>query len=218
MIITVGGQKGGTGKTTVACNLAVYLQSKGEDVLLIDADEQHTATFWATIREENSKTESIPCLSKSGNLKETLADMRHRYGYIIVDVDGRSGKALRSAMCVSDVLLTPLRPSQHDLWTMEHVVGIVDEVRITNPALRCVFALNMAPNNPKIREVGQAQELLKGLDNVELAPSTVHDRKAFRDASYDGLGVIELNDPKAIAEIEALAQDIFGEKYDAKAA
>lgn len=44
MIITVGGIKGGSGKTTVATNLAVIRANDGRDVLLIDADDQETAS------------------------------------------------------------------------------------------------------------------------------------------------------------------------------
>ncbi len=44
MIIVIGGIKGGSGKTTVATNLAVMRSGKGNDVLLIDADDQETST------------------------------------------------------------------------------------------------------------------------------------------------------------------------------
>ena len=44
MVYTVGGIKGGSGKTTIATNLAVMLHNKGRDVLFVDADDQETAT------------------------------------------------------------------------------------------------------------------------------------------------------------------------------
>ena len=44
MIYMIGGIKGGSGKTTVATNLTVWLSSQGRDVLLVDADDQETAT------------------------------------------------------------------------------------------------------------------------------------------------------------------------------
>jgi chromosome partitioning protein len=43
MIILIGGEKGGTGKTTVATNLSACLASAGRDVLLVDADRQGTS-------------------------------------------------------------------------------------------------------------------------------------------------------------------------------
>ncbi len=53
MIICVGGTKGGTGKSTVATNLAVMLATSGRDVLLVDADEQGTSTDFTNMRNTN---------------------------------------------------------------------------------------------------------------------------------------------------------------------
>ena len=44
MIILVGGEKGGTGKSCLSQNLSVYLQLINRDVVLIDADAQQTST------------------------------------------------------------------------------------------------------------------------------------------------------------------------------
>ena len=52
MIIVVGGIKGGSGKTTVATNLAVIRAKDGRDVLLVDADDQETATDFTVLRNE----------------------------------------------------------------------------------------------------------------------------------------------------------------------
>ena len=41
MIYTLGGIKGGTGKTTIATNLAIMLSRAGRDVLLVDADDTY---------------------------------------------------------------------------------------------------------------------------------------------------------------------------------
>ena len=52
MIIVVGGIKGGSGKTTVATNLAVIRSTAGRDLLLIDADDQETASDFTILRNE----------------------------------------------------------------------------------------------------------------------------------------------------------------------
>jgi cellulose biosynthesis protein BcsQ len=53
MIILVGGEKGGAGKSCLSQNLAVYLQTKNRDVLLLDADPQGTTTDWIKERDDN---------------------------------------------------------------------------------------------------------------------------------------------------------------------
>ena len=50
MIVVVGGIKGGSGKTTVATHLAILCAQAGHDVLLIDADDQETATDLTILR------------------------------------------------------------------------------------------------------------------------------------------------------------------------
>ena len=55
MIITVGGIKGGTGKTTIAVNLAIELTKAHQDVLLIDADDQGTATDFSALRDQQGE-------------------------------------------------------------------------------------------------------------------------------------------------------------------
>jgi len=65
-IVLFGGEKGGTGKTTLATNMAAMLALKGRDVLLLDTDRQGTASFWATIREDTEIEPRIPCVQKFG--------------------------------------------------------------------------------------------------------------------------------------------------------
>src|SRR5215213_6591127 len=52
MIVVVGGIKGGSGKTTVATNLAVIRAAEGRDMILIDADDQETASDFTILRNE----------------------------------------------------------------------------------------------------------------------------------------------------------------------
>lgn len=66
MIVLVGGQKGGVGKTTVTVNLAAMRSRAGRDVLLIDADRQGSANLWAGIRHEDSRNAPVPCVQKVG--------------------------------------------------------------------------------------------------------------------------------------------------------
>ena len=53
MIILIGGEKGGPGKTTIATNLAAMRTRKSNDLLLIDTDKQPTASYWCSLREND---------------------------------------------------------------------------------------------------------------------------------------------------------------------
>jgi len=52
MIILLGSQKGGCGKSTTAVNLCAELAQTGADVVLVDADRQGTAARWVQDRQE----------------------------------------------------------------------------------------------------------------------------------------------------------------------
>src|SRR3954466_6426249 len=91
MIIVVGGIKGGSGKTTVATNLAVMRAADGHDVLLIDADDQETASDFTILRNER-----IPAGAGYTSIKLTGPAVRTetlrlagKYGDIIIDTGGR---------------------------------------------------------------------------------------------------------------------------------
>ena len=98
MIILVGGEKGGSGKSCLAQNLAVYLQASNRDILLLDADPQGTTTDWIKERDENSAVKNIPSVQASGNIRQILMDLSKRYQDIIIDAGGQDSEALRSAM------------------------------------------------------------------------------------------------------------------------
>ena len=121
MIITVGGIKGGSGKSTVATNLVVLRSLEGRDVLLVDADTQTTSSDFSLQR--NNKTNGnagFTCIKLAGQAVRTetlrLAD---KYQDIIIDTGGRDTTSQRAALTVSDVLLAPFQPSSFDLWSLE---------------------------------------------------------------------------------------------------
>ncbi len=94
-IILVGGEKGGTGKTTIATNLAVMRAAAGRDVVLIDTDPQGSASGWCYTRDEAGLAPRIASVQKFGKgLARELEDLSMRYQDIIVDAGGRDSVKL----------------------------------------------------------------------------------------------------------------------------
>lgn len=208
-IVLIGGEKGGTGKSTLATNLAVYLKLEGVDVLILDADKQATSSKWVD-RRDAKELPSIPCAQKLGNIYSTVMDMSKRYKVIIIDAGGRDSPELRSAMVAADCLYLPFRASQADLETLPTVDELVTNARGMNPNLQAFAVLSQAPSNPMINEVSEAQELLATFPEIKLADSIIRERKVYRDALAEGKGVLEMSNSTAKAEIQLLAQEIFG--------
>ena len=67
MILSIGGIKGGSGKTTLAINIAVAKSLKKRKVLLVDADEQKSSTMWSQKREELKLDNRITTIQLTGS-------------------------------------------------------------------------------------------------------------------------------------------------------
>lgn len=212
MIILIGAEKGGCGKTTIATNICVALAHQKRDVLLVDADKQSSGANW--VAERRVRAPELPvvnCAQAFGSqLYGTIRDMASRYEDIVIDAGGRDSMELRTAMTVAEVMYSPLRASAVDLWTVEHVNELVGLAKAMNPALKAYALINMASNNTKVTETEDATDMLSGenFSNLILATSQLHDRKSYRDAMCQGRGVMEMSDPKATAEINALIEEI----------
>lgn len=214
MIIVCGGIKGGSGKTTIATNLAVIRAKEGRDVLLIDADDQETATDFTTLRGE--KQEGGPGytsikLSGSGVRTQTQR-LKEKYQDIIIDTGGRDTASQRAGLSVADVLVVPFIPRSFDVWTLEKVSELVTEIRGVNPELKAFTFINRA--DPRGHDNDEAGDVLKENQELIFVDRPLGNRKAFGNAAAQGVAVIELRpeDEKASEEMTLLARYIFDSK------
>ncbi|HRH92432.1 MAG TPA: AAA family ATPase [Agitococcus sp.] len=212
MIVLIGGEKGGTGKTTLATNLIVERANEIGDVLLVDADRQMTASHWCSVRENNNISPRISNIQKYGQtLKTETRALSNKYQDIIIDTGGRDAPELRAGLLVSDIFVIPLRPSQFDLWTLSKIQTLVEEVIYLNEKLKAFVLLNQSSTNPSVKELQDAKELLKEFEFLNLMNAALCERIAFRKAAIRGESVAECNhyDSKAIAEIKLAYNEIY---------
>ncbi|MBI1321192.1 MAG: AAA family ATPase [Candidatus Hydrogenedens sp.] len=217
MIVTVGGIKGGGGKTTAATNLTVMRRLAGCDVLLIDADEQRSASEFVAQREALGQG-SLACVQLVGAAVRTqVRQLATRYSDIVIDTGGRDTASQRAALTVSDLLLVPFQPGNFDLWTLEQVERLVEEVRSVNEGLDA--ACFISRGYPVGADNAQAAEMLQKSTMLRFIATPIIGRKAFNTASGEGLSVVEAKprDSKAVAEMQRLYQAVFGDD-DAEAA
>ena len=210
MIVVVGGIKGGSGKTTVATNLAV-MRSKVADLLLIDADDQETASDFTILRNERLETGAgYTSIRLSGSAVRTETKrLDVKYDEILIDTGGRDTASQRAALSVADILLVPFVPRSFDVWTLEKVSELVGEMRTANPELKAYAFINRADATG--RDNSEAAEIIRDTTELEFIDCPLGSRKAFSNAAAKGLAVVEHKpqDPKAVKEIETLYRYLF---------
>lgn len=209
MIILIGSQKGGVGKSTLATNIAAKLAVDGCDVMLVDADRQSTASNWVSDREQNATLPKVHSAQKYDNIRETLLDFNERYDYVIVDAAGRDSRELRTGMLGCHTLIIPFCPSQPDLDTLPKMQEIITQARDQNTVLKVFGLISKAPTNPVITETQEAREFLQDYPQIQLLNTIVRERKVYRDAISEGKGVVEMDNNKAKAEINNLLYEVL---------
>jgi chromosome partitioning protein len=147
-VISLLNQKGGSGKTTLATNIAHGFVIRGYKVLLVDTDAQGTARDW------NSENEGsiVPVI---GLDRETLPkDLDAvKTGYDIIILDGAPAIERMSAVAVkvSNIVLIPVQPSPYDIWATDELVELVKSRQAVsggNP--KAAFVISRVIKNTKL--------------------------------------------------------------------
>ena len=216
MKLVIGGIKGGTGKTTLATNLAYMRSADGKKVLLVDADEQKSASAWSNQRLGMKIPTNWTTVQLGGEyLFEEIRKLSESYDEIIVDTGGRDTTSQRSALSVSDVFLMPFRPKAFDVWTLGQVKTLLSLIKASNPKLKSYAIINQfETTGAKSSDVEDAKEILSEI--VECLPICIGTRRSFGNAGTDGLSVMELDSDKkqwvhkAQQEMQQLYNLIYG--------
>ena len=218
MIIVVGGIKGGSGKTTIATNIAIMRSYEKPNILLVDADDQETSYDFSILRnsKDEEKLPQYTCIKLTGKAVRTeILKLKANYSDIIIDTGGRDTVSQRAALSIADILLIPFVPRSFDLWTLEAVSNVIEEIKQINPNIQSCAFLNRADSRGL--DNSEAQEYIKNTKNIMmLTESIICNRKVFGNAAAEGKAITELKvqDKKAIFEIKTLYNYVFNEKQD----
>lgn len=211
MIILVGSNKGGSGKTTMACNLAVALAHNKYEVCIIDADKQGSAANWCNERESSQIQPQITVVQKYDNISQTIKTLNEKFGYVIVDVAGRNSREMISAATVADILICPSQCSQLDMDTLGELEQQVEQIKDLNPTLKVFIYQTMASTNPKVieKEREDFEKYVEEFKGFVPLNSMGRYRKVYRDVFSDGLSVLETNNKAAIDEVRDLYSEVI---------
>lgn len=203
-VIAVLNQKGGSGKTTIATNLAHALKRDDYTVLLIDSDPQGSARDW----NEASGGNIIPVV---GLDRETLAKdlqaISQGYDWIVIDGAPQIAKLSAAAVKAADLVLIPVQPSPYDIWACADLVDIIAARReVTNGKPKAAFVISRAIKNTKLS--GEINQALSDYGLPVLKAGTTQ-RVVYPTTAAEGLTVFSNPSSDAAREINTLKKEVL---------
>ena len=202
-------QKGGSGKTTIAIQLAIAAAAKRK-VLVIDLDPQQSAERWHGIRQRATGSKDDPSIAAGPYQKlPEMLRTAHKLGaeLVLIDTPPKLDKAIIPALKAATTALVPLKSSVLDLQALDDTVHLIDMTHTRN---KSVVILNAVPAGQRrevaIKESTRAASRAK----LEVAPERLSDLLPFSQALKTGRGVTETEkNGTAAKEITALYEALW---------
>lgn len=216
LTVAVLQQKGGSGKTTLAVNLAAAAHLEGCRTLIVDMDRQASAFDWSAARQDGSKLEGLAVVKADKAIAlPRFREMSQGYDYVFLDGPPRLGDVTQSAAVAADVAVLPIQPGPFDFWAVAETLESLDQAdqireQLGRPPIRRIFVLNRASANTRLAR--EAEEELRKTGG-ELA-GVVHQRVAFPDAASRGESVLTSRAADSAADdITRLWRALKGRKH-----
>ncbi len=201
-VITIAQQKGGSGKTTLAVNLAVALARAGHRVAVLDTDPQGSLGRWFMMRRERLGEAGMEFGTASAwGVAYECEKLAREAEFVIVDTPPKADSDLRPALRAADLVLVPVAASHVDLWATE---GVLDLARREDTPALVVLNRMRAKTRLGVDVTAAAHET-----GAEVAGPVLANRIAYAETLGQGLGVMEgPRNTAARAELEALLADL----------
>lgn len=185
--LLVANPKGGSGKTTLATNLAGYLASIGQQVALMDMDRQQSANAWLDLREEG-----LPPVARfqSGASPDWL---------VIDSPAGLHGKMMERALKLATRVVVPISPSMFDMAASQDFLEALQAERAVRKGRIFVGVVGMRID-PRTRMGLILQEFLEKQDLPVLA--YLRYAQSYVNAAFEGKSLFDLPHHLASRELE----------------
>ena len=203
-VIALAGNKGGTGKTTLAVNLATCLARRG-GAAIIDADPQGSALQWRAFA---SNQDAVQVFAYRDDLHGQVNELARHHQYIVIDCPPsvhapRALAVLRSC----DIAVVPVQPSPVDLWATVHIEDAVSRAREHNQRLRALIVINQL--EPRTVLSKMVRDALSEI-SIPVARTALRRRAIFRGSILEGKTVLDMGrrGAEAARELEQLTDEV----------
>jgi chromosome partitioning protein len=212
-IIVMGGSKGGSGRTTLAINLAAHSTAAGLPVLLVDGTGLSSAPIkrWMAVRRKvHPPAAPISVVSLDGlYFSQELSRLIADYSVVVIDTFLGNSEVEQAALEMADVVVVPMQWATLQTEAHRQYGYLLCHAQVMNPKLRIIMVANQTALTTLREDVvtdwsGLLSKHLPGLRQTAILP--VYQRLDYSEALERGFGVIERADfkSKAVQEMAAL--------------
>ena len=205
MITVIGSLKGGSGKSTLSFNLAVWLAMAEVKVQLVDADPQATLSDVIDVRIEEGFTPKLKVRGKTA-MNQDLAAVADE---TLIDIGTADMEAMRQALRLCNRVVVPVPPSQADIWSTQRFIHLVESTVPQNTPQILGF-INRGDTHHSVRETNETAAALVSLPGIKYIKPRIATRTVFRRSFSEGLAVFELEPRgKGAKEFFSLASTLY---------
>lgn len=206
-VISVIQEKGGTGKSTIATNLA-GMASKRRRVALIDCDmPQGTSQSWASIRMGN-KPENLTARTAASykDLVMLVGELEPDHDLIVIDSPPRIAESTKAALILSTLTLIPLGASAAEIWATADLLNTIEAAKAVKGKVDARILWNrFRASTNSAKELSESVRTELDLKQLE---TKIGYRVAYSEALARGMTALEWNDRQAQTEMLLLGAEL----------
>jgi chromosome partitioning protein len=206
MIVSFASSKGGVGKSTTCAAIGARLAQRGEQVLIIDLDQNKTLERWG-------RKARIPGLTVSAVERDQFTTVFREQiaaggtDHILIDLAGAREATALKAIARSDLVVIPAQASEPDLREALVIAGDVRDVAEERgtPIPYRLLLTKMSPLRTRVTDFAY-QELAR--HGLPIFRTVLVERVAYREMFLTGIPPAATDLKGAGAEVAALAQEM----------
>lgn len=190
--------KGGSGKTTVATQLAIAAHRRGRRVMVADTDPQGSSREVLSARAGEGP--AVTAVTGTGLLGLAFA-ARPKTDLLVIDTAAGALEDVGEAIVLADYVLLIVRPTMLDL------AGMVRSLQLVRKLVKpYAVVMNQAPAPRDGTEAPVVRRFQRGLAymQAQVAPVVMRARAVYQSALETGRSAEEADDEAAAAEVAAL--------------
>ncbi len=184
--ILVANPKGGSGKTTLATNLAGYLAKQNQRVVMWDLDQQKSSLNWLALR-----SPELPAITRLGlERSETSQRVMEKNDWLILDSPaGIRGKNLSHALKLAHKIIVPVQPSVFDMVATRDFIDRLMEEKTIKKHKAFIGIVGMRVD-PRTRAASTLEQFLSQYNLPILA--YLRDTMVYVNSAFNGKSIFDL--------------------------